>query len=138
MAFQNEMVRHERLNHIDPMIIKVDHNCDRIIPLPTIIKVKEMRTEPLDRSSEGSSRDSNSSPSSNYNENEIICDDRVTPINSISGNDQFVHDRRRFESTENNSSTKKFVFTLPGTIMFYMISLSFITLIPYHDVKLLV
>ena len=132
MAFENEMVPHERPNQIDPMII----NCERIIPLPTIIKVKEMSTGHLNQRSEASLKEFNDSPSSHCNENEIICDNRDPPTNSISNNDQFVDDRRRLELRENDSTSEKFVFTLPGTFMFYVTSLSFITLIPYHDVIL--
>ena len=136
MALENEAVHYERRNNIDPIIIKVDVNCDRIIPLPAIIQVKEMRSGHSNQRSEASSTEYNDSPPLHCNENEINYDNRDPPNNSISGVDLFVEDRRSLELRESNSSVRKFVFTFPGTLMFYITSLSFITLIPYHDVVL--
>ena len=135
MAFNDETA-HNSKNHVEPTVIARGDNSNRIIPLPNIIKVKQMCPRHSTTTDEVPEGMPNDSPTSNSNDNIIVSDNRNPSISSISNVERLDEDNRNLEVRENNSSVEKFVFCLPGTLMFYVTSLSFITLFPYHDVIL--
>ena len=135
MAFNDETAHKSRIN-IEPILIARGDNCNRIIPLPNVIQVKQMCTRHINTTNEVPESMRNNSPTSNSNENVIVCDNRNPSISSISITERSNEDNRNLELRENNARAEKFVFRLPGTLMFYVTSLSFITLFPYHDVIL--
>ena len=132
----NEETAHKSRNPVEPTLTARDDNCNRIIPLPNIIQVKQLCRRNSNTANEVPKNMRNSTPTSNSNENVIICDNQNQSISSISVNERSNEDNQNVQLRENNSSVEQFVFRLPGTIIFYVTSLSFITLVPYHDVIL--
>ena len=103
MAF-NEERAHKSRNPVEPTLTARDDNCNRIIPLPNIIQVKQQCRRNSNTANEVPKNMRNSRPTSNSNENVIICDNQNQSISSISVNERSNEDNQNVQLRENNSS----------------------------------